>query len=676
MRDQLKQLHEFAKKRCMCEKLILQRKGDVIYTISDDAEESKKPFKEWETVRNKEKLKKAGFRFDGKAWYLPVDKLRQAQEIIAAINNDPIEKFIDNIEDLPEFIDASEDFSRKNELSTKIDTFIGNLATEVEEAKASAEFQAYLAFSAKFRKYSINNTILIYIQNPAAKKVGSFGFWKKLHRYVKKGAKAIWIFKPITVKDDDFDGSNTQGLDGAVQKTKVVGFRPTPVFDITDTEASDERGNIPDVTWHGNDTPEEKADYLFTCATSVATDLGLTVDIAASKRGEKGSALGDHINISSDVAGAGALGTLIHEIAHSLMHFKETSPFYVDIPEGSSVRELQELQAETVSYVVLKHYDLPAQHHSTYLAIWKANKDSFKKDLGMVKQVSSFIIDKLDKVAEEKKKNDAKTPSDTMKEMIYKGNVGFAELMDFYKRADKGLVSKVEALLHSGDEKIAWKVILRFLKKKSNADIVKEDWRGAVAGGMIGLAALSPFTSQATHKNKPQTLYTQQTPRASEKSLVDTLKHYENSFNNPKGGYNKAKSKWYPHHSIEGGSDTIAYGHKILPGENFSNGITDIEATQLLKKDIAAKQHLAKSKMPKFDKFPEYVRDAIINAMYRGDLGPKTIKLINSNQWNKVSAEYLNNKNYKSGGYAQIKDRMKNNADAFDRFSKKISSVI
>ena len=674
MKDQLKQLHEFAKKHCMCEKLILQRKGDVIYTVSDDAEESKKPFKEWETVRNKEKLKKAGFRFDGKAWYVPMDKLRHAQETIAAINNDPIEKFIDSIEDLPEFIDAGEDFSRKNELSTKIDTFIGNLATEVEDSKASAEFQAYLAFSSKFRKYSINNTILIYIQNPNASKVGSFGFWKKLHRHVKKGAKAIWIFKPITVKDDDFDGSNTQGLDGAVQRTKVVGFRPTPVFDVVDTEATDERGNIPDITWHGNDTPEEKADYLFKCATSVAKDLGLTVDIAASKHGEKGSALGDHINISSDVAGAGALGTLIHEIAHSLMHFKATSPFYVDIPEGSSVRNIQELQAETVSYVVLKHYDLPAQHHSTYLAIWKANKDSFKKDLGMVKQVSSFIIDKLDAVAEKGKKAD-ETPTDVMKEMIYKGNVGFSELMDFYKRADRGLVAKVEELLHSGEEKVAWRVILRFLKKKSNADVVKEDWRGAVAGGMIGLAALSPFTSQATHKHKSNSLYTptQQSQSISGKSLVDVLKHYENSFNNPKGGYDKSQSKWFPHHSIEGGSDTIAYGHKILPGENFSRGITDLEATQLLKKDIAAKERLAKSKMPKFDTFPEYVKNAIINAMYRGDLGPKTIKLINANQWDKVSSEYLNNKNYKSGGYAQIKARMKSNTDAFSRYSTEVN---
>jgi hypothetical protein len=43
---------------------------------------------------------------------------------------------------------------------------------------------------------------------------------------------------------------------------------------------------------------------------------------------------------------------------------------------------------------------------------------------------------------------------------------------------------------------------------------------------------------------------------------------------------------WFPHKSFEGGSDTIAYGHKIQSGEDFSAGITDAQAEELLKKDI------------------------------------------------------------------------------------------
>jgi hypothetical protein len=44
--------------------------------------------------------------------------------------------------------------------------------------------------------------------------------------------------------------------------------------------------------------------------------------------------------------------------------------------------------------------------------------------------------------------------------------------------------------------------------------------------------------------------------------------------------------KWYPHGSAEGGRKTIAYGHKLKVGEDFSNGITDQEAIQLLIKDL------------------------------------------------------------------------------------------
>ncbi len=64
--------------------------------------------------------------------------------------------------------------------------------------------------------------------------------------------------------------------------------------------------------------------------------------------------------------------------------------------------------------------------------------------------------------------------------------------------------------------------------------------------------------------------------------FVDYIARVENSV---KAGFKNGK--WYPHKSFEGGSDTIAYGHKIQPGENFSNGITQQQALELLKKDIA-----------------------------------------------------------------------------------------
>ncbi|MEG4693222.1 glycoside hydrolase family protein [Enterobacter cloacae] len=44
--------------------------------------------------------------------------------------------------------------------------------------------------------------------------------------------------------------------------------------------------------------------------------------------------------------------------------------------------------------------------------------------------------------------------------------------------------------------------------------------------------------------------------------------------------------KYYPYKDTEGFL-TVGFGHKVLPNENFTNGITEIEALRLLDKDIA-----------------------------------------------------------------------------------------
>jgi hypothetical protein len=84
------------------------------------------------------------------------------------------------------------------------------------------------------------------------------------------------------------------------------------------------------------------------------------------------------------------------------MHWKRSSPFYDEENiKSNNNRALQELQAESVSYTVLRHYNIPVQHHATYLALWKANKDSIKNNMEIIIKVSKFIIEKIDKIEEE-----------------------------------------------------------------------------------------------------------------------------------------------------------------------------------------------------------------------------------------------------------------------------------
>jgi hypothetical protein len=139
---------------------------------------------------------------------------------------------------------------------------------------------------------------------------------------------------------------------------------------------------------------------------------------------------------------------------------------------------------------------------------------------------------------------------------------------------------------------------------------------------------------------------------------ANVIKAFENSKNNPKGGYNKGAGKWFPHRSLEGGADTIAYGHKIKKGEDFSKGITDNEAERLLEKDIREKIRFAQTKMKNFDGMPLTIKIAVVNALFRGDMGPKTMTLLSQNKFKLAAEEYLDHQEYKTTSNKGVKKRM------------------
>ena len=350
-----------------------------------------------ETFSNKNVLKQNGFKWNGTNWVISADKLATAKSTLSLINK--AEYIIDKLEDLEDAIDSS-DSDKKSLLKSKLEMYINDLANATDEKALSAEIRRYLTFFSKFHDYSFFNRLLIYIQKPDAKRVASYKKWQEKSRQVKKGAKAITILAPIVSKAK----SNGEEKDDVDFTQDVRGFRAVNVFDISDTEATGPEGEVPETPqWWGENTPSETADELFKYVSEVASDMGITVTASDAKGGEKGFAAGDHINISSGVEGVGKLSTMIHEIAHELMHFKTKSIFYQD-DEVRSSSALKELQAESVSYVVLKHYGLPVAHHTTYLALWKANKEKIQSNLEVISKVSQFIIDRIDEEAKRQEK--------------------------------------------------------------------------------------------------------------------------------------------------------------------------------------------------------------------------------------------------------------------------------
>jgi hypothetical protein len=360
-----------------------------------------------ETFSNKNVLKQNGFNWNGTNWVISADKLDIAKSTLSLINK--AEYIIDKLEDLEDAIDSS-DSDKKSLLKSKLEMYINDLANATDEKALSAEIRRYLTFFSKFHDYSFFNRLLIYIQKPDAKRVASYKKWQEKNRQVKKGAKAITILAPIVSKAK----SDSEEKDDADFTQDVRGFRAVNVFDISDTEATSPEGEVPETPqWWGENTPSETADKLFKYVSEVASDMGIKVTASDAKGGEKGFAAGDHINISSGVEGVGKLSTMIHEIAHELMHFKTKSIFYQD-DEVRSSSALKELQAESVSYVVLKHYGLPVAHHTTYLALWKANKEKIQSNLEVISRVSQFIIDRIDEEVKRQEKETNKIESQSV----------------------------------------------------------------------------------------------------------------------------------------------------------------------------------------------------------------------------------------------------------------------
>ncbi len=126
------------------------------------------------------------------------------------------------------------------------------------------------------------------------------------------------------------------------------------------------------------------------------------------------------------------------------------------------------------------------------------------------------------------------------------------------------------------------------------------------------------------------------------------------------------------------GTLTIGYGTtdtvlpQLKPGMKISPG----KADALLTKGIAEHEVRARSLVPKFDSLPKYVRMAILNAVYRGDLGPKAAAAMNSGDWNLAAELYLQHKNFTNPGrFTGVVERMQSNADAFNKYAVELKST-
>ncbi len=120
---------------------------------------------------------------------------------------------------------------RQEEVEKYVAASVQMLADDLSKG-ASENMLKLLAFFARLHTYSAKNKLLIMLQKPDASYVASYTRWKQLDRQVAKGSKAIYVYGPVTRKEQD-------AVTGE-QADRVLGFRLLPVFDATSLTDIDE----------------------------------------------------------------------------------------------------------------------------------------------------------------------------------------------------------------------------------------------------------------------------------------------------------------------------------------------------------------------------------------------------------------------------------------------------
>ncbi len=263
----------------------------------------------------------------------------------------------------------------------------------------SEQFKSFLDTMSKFHNYSLNNIHLLKMQNPNVSRVASFNKWKAdFDRTVKKGSKALKIWVPYQVKTKISANQNELSFSPSENEMEekevtVTRFKLGNVFDVSQTEGKELPKAINELTGDVKDYED-----LYRAAKAVSMDNQVPISFEEIKRESTNGYYSpdeNRIVISKGLKGQEQiLKTIFHEMAHADLHRGSNAQY------GDDQYRKQELQAESVAYVVANHFGFDTSSYSFgYLAIWAKDKNGFEdmvEQLQVVQKEAKSLIDRMD----------------------------------------------------------------------------------------------------------------------------------------------------------------------------------------------------------------------------------------------------------------------------------------
>ena len=196
----------------------------------------------------------------------------------------------------------------------------------IKELFESEKYMRYLSVMSKCHRYSVNNTMLIYMQRPDATLVAGFNKWKnQFERHVKKGEHGITIIAPTPYKkkieemkrDPDTQAPILDADGKAVMEEKEIEipmFRPVKVFDVSQTDGKP----LPELASSLSGTVPHYEAFLEALRRSAPVPIEFE-PMAANMDGYFSSAQ-QRIAIREGMSEVQTVSAAVHETAHSKLH--------------------------------------------------------------------------------------------------------------------------------------------------------------------------------------------------------------------------------------------------------------------------------------------------------------------------------------------------------------------
>ena len=288
---------------------------------------------------------------------------------------------------------------------------VDSIENGIKELFESDKYRQYLATMSRFHRYSVNNTMLIYMQRPDATHVAGFNKWRdQFGRNVLKGEKGIRIIAPTPykkkveeIKTDPETNAPILDADGKAiieeKEIRIPMFKVVSVFDVSQTAgkplpqlAADLSGNVQQYE-------------VFMEALRRASPVPMEIKPVARDTDGFFSIKTQSITIRTGMSEVQTVCAAVHEIAHAKLHDYEHMTELADDGEtilvpGEKSRNTEEVEAESISYAVCQYYGIETGENSFgYIATWSKGKElkELRASLETINKTASELITDIDR---------------------------------------------------------------------------------------------------------------------------------------------------------------------------------------------------------------------------------------------------------------------------------------